>query len=115
TTRRRSGRRRSRSPSSTPRVPISPRCRSCCDRSAPWCARRPPRIRGMANVRDSLAFHLGVVGAVATDVYTARLERLELKPKHVGLMLVLQAGLAASQLEIAKVMGVAPSLVVMFA
>jgi hypothetical protein len=35
-------------------------------------------------------------------------------PKHVGLMLVLQAGLASSQLEIAKVMDVAPSLVVMF-
>ena len=69
----------------------------------------------MANVKDSLVFHLGLIGALATDRYAARLERIELKPKHVGLMLVLQAGLASSQLEIAKVMGVAPSLVVMFA
>jgi DNA-binding MarR family transcriptional regulator len=69
----------------------------------------------MANVNDSLAFHLGLIGTVATDRYAARLEKIELKPKHVGLMLVLQAGLASSQLEIAKVMDVAPSLVVMFA
>jgi DNA-binding MarR family transcriptional regulator len=72
-------------------------------------------MRGMANVRDSLVFHLGLVGTVATDRYAARLEKIELKPKHVGLMLVLEAGLASSQLEIAKLMGIAPSLVVMFA
>lgn len=69
----------------------------------------------MANVRDSLVFQFGLLGAVATDLYATRLEKLELKPKHVTLMLVLEAGLATSQLEIAKVMGVAPSLVVMFA
>ncbi len=69
----------------------------------------------MANVKDSLAFHLGMLGMLATDRFATRLERIELKPKQVGLMLVLQAGLASSQLEIAKVMGVAPSLVVMFA
>lgn len=69
----------------------------------------------MANVKDSVAFHLGMLGTIATDRFAARLEKIELKPKQVGLMLVLQAGLASSQLEIAKVMGVAPSLVVMFA
>src|SRR4051812_18334593 len=69
----------------------------------------------MANVKDSVAFHLGMLGAIATDRFAARLEKIELKPKQVALMLVLQAGLTSSQLEIAKVMGVAPSLVVMFA
>jgi DNA-binding MarR family transcriptional regulator len=70
---------------------------------------------GMANVKESLVFHLGAVGALATDLFAQRLEAIELKPKHVGLMLVLEAGLASSQLEMAKVLRVAPSLVVMFA
>jgi len=69
----------------------------------------------MANVKDSLTYHLGQVGALATERYAARLEKIDLKPKHVALLLVLQSGTAASQLEIAKILGVAPSLVVMFA
>lgn len=52
---------------------------------------------------------------MATDLFAARIAAHELKPKHVGLMVVLDAGRASSQLEIAGVMGVAPSLVVALA
>ncbi|GHI35797.1 MarR family winged helix-turn-helix transcriptional regulator [Streptomyces violascens] len=66
-------------------------------------------------VNSSVVFRLGVLGAAATDLFAARIEAHELKPKHVGLMVVLDAGRASSQLEIAGVMGVAPSLVVALA
>jgi len=66
-------------------------------------------------VNSSVVFRLGVLGAMATDLFTARVNAHGLKPKHVGLMVALDAGRASSQLEIAGVMGVAPSLVVALA
>ncbi|MEV0200104.1 MarR family winged helix-turn-helix transcriptional regulator [Nonomuraea sp. NPDC050691] len=39
----------------------------------------------------------------------------DLKPKHVGLLAVLDSGAAASQLDVARLMDVAPSLVVSLA
>ncbi|MET9339196.1 MarR family transcriptional regulator [Nonomuraea sp. NPDC003804] len=64
---------------------------------------------------STLAFRLGTLGAIATDRFSARLAPHDLKPKHVGLLSVLASGAAASQLDIAKLMGVAPSLVVSLA
>jgi DNA-binding MarR family transcriptional regulator len=69
----------------------------------------------LGKVNSSVVFRFGVLGALATDLFAARIEAYELKPKHVGLMVVLDAGRASSQLEIAGVMGVAPSLVVALA
>ncbi|MGW3351037.1 MarR family winged helix-turn-helix transcriptional regulator [Nonomuraea rubra] len=64
---------------------------------------------------DTLSFRLGAVGALVADQYAEALAVHDLKPKHVGLLGVLDSGLAASQLEIAKLMRVAPSLVVSLA
>ncbi|MFF1867623.1 MarR family winged helix-turn-helix transcriptional regulator [Kitasatospora herbaricolor] len=66
-------------------------------------------------VQASTVFRLGVLGAMATERFAAAVEPHGLKPKQVGLMIVLSEGLAASQLDVARVMGVAPSLVVGFA
>ena len=66
-------------------------------------------------VNSSVVFRLGVLGTMAADLFAARIEPHELKPKHVGLMVLLDAGKASSQLEVAGVMGVAPSLVVALA
>jgi DNA-binding MarR family transcriptional regulator len=66
-------------------------------------------------VYESVVFRLGVLGAKATELFAARIEVYDLKPKHVGLMVVLESGGASSQLEIARAMGVAPSLVVALA
>jgi DNA-binding MarR family transcriptional regulator len=67
------------------------------------------------SVAATAVFRLGVLGAIVTDLFSARIEPHSLKPKHVGLMVVLDGGLAASQLDIARTMGVAPSLVVALA
>lgn len=69
----------------------------------------------LGKVNSSVVFRLGVLGTMATDLFAARIKAHELKPKHVGLMVVLDTGRASSQLEIAGVMGVAPSLVVALA
>ncbi|GAB2737142.1 MarR family winged helix-turn-helix transcriptional regulator [Kitasatospora kifunensis] len=55
---------------------------------------------------------LGAVGAVVSGRFTERIGSLGLKPKDVTLLNLLQAGGPASQLEVARTMGVAPSLVV---
>ncbi|MFB7905960.1 MarR family winged helix-turn-helix transcriptional regulator [Kitasatospora sp. NPDC059146] len=67
------------------------------------------------SLTSSLAFRLGTLGTVATARFTAAVESRGLKPKHVALLATLDAGAAASQLELAQVMGVAPSLVVSLA
>ncbi|WP_033250689.1 MarR family winged helix-turn-helix transcriptional regulator [Kitasatospora phosalacinea] len=64
---------------------------------------------------ETLTFRFGVLGALVADRYARALAEHDLKPKHVGLLSVLDAGLGASQLEIAKLMRVAPSLVVSLA
>jgi DNA-binding MarR family transcriptional regulator len=66
-------------------------------------------------VRRSVIFRLGVVGTFAANRFSAELERVDLKLKHVGMMLALKHGVAASQLELAHTLGVAPSLVVTLA
>ncbi|WP_395293355.1 MarR family winged helix-turn-helix transcriptional regulator [Kitasatospora hibisci] len=64
---------------------------------------------------DSVVFRLGTLGSVVTARYTEALAELGLKPKHVGLMVALDSGAPPSQLELARTMAVAPSLVVSLA
>ncbi len=64
---------------------------------------------------ESLPFRLGVLGTLATAQLAARLKAHGLKPKHVDLMTLLSAKAPASQLELARIMGVAPSLIVTLA
>ncbi|WP_329569808.1 MarR family winged helix-turn-helix transcriptional regulator [Kitasatospora sp. NBC_01266] len=58
------------------------------------------------------SFRLGTIGTIATNRFTERIEVLGLKVKDVGLLRLLEDGGPASQLEVARIMGVAPSLVV---
>jgi DNA-binding MarR family transcriptional regulator len=67
------------------------------------------------SVDATAVFQLGVLGAIVTDLFTEKIGPHALKPKHIGLMVVLDGGLASSQLDIARTMGVAPSLVVALA
>jgi DNA-binding MarR family transcriptional regulator len=75
--------------------------------------------RASANADNGLTstvvFRLGTVGAVVTDRFTREIEKLDLKPKHVGLMAALSPSAAASQQDLATQMGIAPSLVVSLA
>ncbi|MFI1380788.1 MarR family winged helix-turn-helix transcriptional regulator [Embleya sp. NPDC020886] len=64
---------------------------------------------------STLTFRLGTLGAIATERFTEAVQAHGLKPKQVGLMAVLAAGTADSQQDIARTMGVAPSLVVSLA
>ncbi|MEU1349578.1 MarR family winged helix-turn-helix transcriptional regulator [Streptomyces sp. NPDC005775] len=61
---------------------------------------------------DTASFRLGMLGAITADRFAERIAVHGLKPKHAGLMALLAGGAAASQQEIARAMGVTPSLVV---
>ncbi|MEV8633339.1 MarR family winged helix-turn-helix transcriptional regulator [Streptosporangium sp. NPDC051023] len=70
----------------------------------------------MNDVKQTIAFRLGTLGALMQDRFAARIEAYDLKPKHVGLMAALRGGAtAASQQDLAARLGVAPSLVVALA
>lgn len=56
------------------------------------------------------AFQLGTVGAITTDRYTQAIAPL--KPKQAGILLVLSLFEGMSQQDLARKMGVAPSLLV---
>ncbi|WP_285666724.1 MarR family winged helix-turn-helix transcriptional regulator [Actinorhabdospora filicis] len=56
------------------------------------------------------AFQLGTVGAITTDRYTRAIAPL--KPKQAGILLVLSLFEGMSQQDLARKMGVAPSLLV---
>ena len=62
-------------------------------------------------VLSSTCFQLGVAGSRITQSFSRRIERTGLTHKQVGLLAVVDAGLASSQREIAAQLGVAPSLV----
>ncbi len=71
----------------------------------------------MTNVKaerltDSLAFRLGVIGAAVTERFAQEIAAHGLKPKHAGLLALLNSGGPAPQLDLAKIMHVAPSLMV---
>ncbi|MFI1763060.1 MarR family winged helix-turn-helix transcriptional regulator [Streptomyces sp. NPDC020800] len=72
-------------------------------------------VRGSAGLPDTLVFRLGTLGSVIGDRFAQRIERHDLKPKHVGLLTALGQGSFASQQELAGRLGVAPSLVVSLA
>ncbi|XVU26622.1 MarR family winged helix-turn-helix transcriptional regulator [Actinoplanes sp. CA-054009] len=61
----------------------------------------------------NVSFRLGVLGVAQEAQFAAGLAGLELKPKHVAVLSVLRLKGAESQLELAQVMRVAPSLVVL--
>ncbi|NUR88337.1 MAG: winged helix-turn-helix transcriptional regulator [Nonomuraea sp.] len=67
------------------------------------------------DVKATFAFRMGVLGALTESRYSALLDTLELRPKHVGLMVALETGGPAVQLDMARKLGVAPSLVVTLA
>ena len=64
---------------------------------------------------DTVSFRLGVLGTAQEARYAERLAVLDLKPRHVALLSVLHRRGAGSQLELAGLLGVAPSLVVLLA
>ncbi|MFI6322031.1 MarR family winged helix-turn-helix transcriptional regulator [Nonomuraea sp. NPDC050556] len=64
---------------------------------------------------STVAFRMGVLGTIVGDRFAERLAVHDVKPKHVAMLSVLESGMAASQLEVAKIMRVAPSLVVSLA
>jgi DNA-binding MarR family transcriptional regulator len=63
----------------------------------------------------TVSFRLGLLGVAQDSLYAARLADLDLKPKHVALLCILRLRGAESQMELAGLMGVAPSLVVLLA
>lgn len=63
----------------------------------------------------TVSFRLGTIGTLTTNRFTERIETFGLKLKDVGLLHLLQDGGPASQLEVARLLGVAPSLVVAMA
>lgn len=68
-----------------------------------------------AGLPETLTFRLGYLGTKVADRFAAHVAELELKPKHVGMLIALSGGGAASQQELAVRMEVAPSLVVALA
>ncbi|ADD41646.1 MarR family winged helix-turn-helix transcriptional regulator [Stackebrandtia nassauensis] len=64
---------------------------------------------------DTATFQLGTLGAIITERFAAEMTKLDLKPKHVGVLNALSLYQATSQLELARLMGVAPSLLVALA
>ncbi|WP_250006296.1 MarR family winged helix-turn-helix transcriptional regulator [Actinoplanes sp. M2I2] len=63
----------------------------------------------------TVSFRLGLLGVAQDALYATRLAELDLKPKHVSLLCVLRLRGAGSQMELAGLLGVAPSLVVLLA
>nr|WP_221379326.1 MarR family transcriptional regulator [Actinoplanes polyasparticus] len=63
----------------------------------------------------TVSFRLGLLGVAQDALYASRLASLELKPKHVALLCILRLRAAGSQMELAGLLGVAPSLVVLLA
>lgn len=63
----------------------------------------------------TLTFRLGVLGVSQEARFAGRLAGHELKPKHIALLSALRLGKAESQQELAGVLRVAPSLVVLLA
>ena len=63
-------------------------------------------------ILSSACFQLGIAGAQITRSFSLLIQHTGLTHKQVGLLAVVDAGVASSQREIASAMRVAPSLVV---
>ncbi|WP_405132822.1 MarR family winged helix-turn-helix transcriptional regulator [Nocardia sp. NBC_01388] len=72
-------------------------------------------VKKSSGLPGTVAFRLGTLGSAVTDRFAARIESYDLKPKHAGVLTALSIGQAASQQELAALLGVAPSLVVALA
>lgn len=64
---------------------------------------------------STVAFRLSSLAAVVTDQFAARIEVLGLKPRHADLMAAVAGGAPRSQQDLARTLGVAPSLIVALA
>ncbi|HZX05220.1 MarR family winged helix-turn-helix transcriptional regulator [Kribbella sp.] len=69
-------------------------------------------MKATTPLRDSLAFRLAVVGASLENEFARYLKESGLTPKHVGVLAVVDAGLARMQDDVATLMGVTPGMVV---
>lgn len=65
-----------------------------------------------AAILSAACFQLGLLGARITQEFSERIERIGITHKQVGLLAVVNTGLARSQRDIAARLRVAPSLVV---
>lgn len=72
----------------------------------------PKEERGGEAILSAACFQLGMVGAQITKSFSERIAPSGLTHKQVGLLAVVDAGLASSQRDIATRLHVAPSLVV---
>ena len=63
-------------------------------------------------ILSSACFQLGITGAQITRSFSLLIQHTGLTHKQVGLLAVVDTGMASSQREIAAQLGVAPSLVV---
>ena len=63
-------------------------------------------------ILSSACFQLGIAGAQITRSFSLLIQHTGLTHKQVGLLAVVDTGMASSQREIATQLGVAPSLVV---
>ena len=63
-------------------------------------------------ILSSACFQLGITGAQITRSFSLLIQHTGLTHKQVGLLAVVDTGMASSQREIATHLGVAPSLVV---
>ena len=66
---------------------------------------------GGAAILSAACFRLGVLGARVTRAFSERIDGTGLTHKQVGLLAVVDAGLASSQRDVADQLRVAPSLV----
>lgn len=67
------------------------------------------------SLSGSFSYRLGMLGGLALERFAEEVAEWRLKPRHVALLLLLSAGEAPSQHEVAARMRVAPSLVVSLA
>jgi DNA-binding MarR family transcriptional regulator len=72
-------------------------------------------VKAAGALTDTVTFHLGTLGTIITDRFAERIGEFGLKPKHVGLLVTLDAGGPASQQHLARALRVVPSLVVALA
>jgi len=69
----------------------------------------------MTGVTDTLAYRLGTLGGRVADRFSQAVAGYGVKPRHVALLVVIDSSRPASQLELARQLRIAPSLVVQLA
>lgn len=63
-------------------------------------------------IAETVTFRLGTLGARLSTRFSEKISKYNLKLKHVGVLTAIRAGAGSSQLELARVMRVVPSVVV---